>query len=253
MILSRLSTALRTQNWMLLILELLIVIGGVFIGIQAANWNSDRHERGLEREYLSRILDDLNQDARSLELNIGYWEQVAAFGDTALAYAESGRASGGWPVLIAFYQASQYNPYAARSTAFSELQSSGNLRLITDAALRDALARYYDVSLSRRGALYDYNPAYRERVRGIVPIAIQRYIWADCYEFGLGAEGFVNCPSPVPEEAAAALVNQLADNEPLLEQLRFWVVNLEITLDLAESEIATTRNLVEQVSAELTE
>ena len=45
MILRRLTANLRAQNWTSVAIELAIVIVGVFIGVQAANWNQARQER----------------------------------------------------------------------------------------------------------------------------------------------------------------------------------------------------------------
>lgn len=47
MIHKRLTANLRAQNWTAIVLELIIVIVGVFIGTQVSNWNAQRLE---ERE-----------------------------------------------------------------------------------------------------------------------------------------------------------------------------------------------------------
>ena len=39
MILRRLTTNLRAQNWTAIAIDFLIVVLGVFLGIQASNWN----------------------------------------------------------------------------------------------------------------------------------------------------------------------------------------------------------------------
>ena len=39
MILRRVATALREQNWSTITIEFLLLVVGVFLGIQAANWN----------------------------------------------------------------------------------------------------------------------------------------------------------------------------------------------------------------------
>ncbi len=59
MILRRIATHLRAQNWTTVVIELAIVIGGVFIGIQAANWNQQRQERNHTRLLLSQVQVEL--------------------------------------------------------------------------------------------------------------------------------------------------------------------------------------------------
>jgi hypothetical protein len=44
MILRRLTNAIRNQDWFTVVIETLIVVFGVFMGIQVANWNAERLE-----------------------------------------------------------------------------------------------------------------------------------------------------------------------------------------------------------------
>ena len=48
MILRRLIEHVRAQNWTAVALDFVIVVMGVFIGIQVANWNGERAERRQE-------------------------------------------------------------------------------------------------------------------------------------------------------------------------------------------------------------
>lgn len=42
MIFRRFAGSLRRQDWTAVVVELVVVVLGVFIGLQAANWNEDR-------------------------------------------------------------------------------------------------------------------------------------------------------------------------------------------------------------------
>ena len=59
MILSRLSQSLNEQNWTAIAVEFVLLVAGVFLGIQVANWNEARVERELVRGHLSEIAEDL--------------------------------------------------------------------------------------------------------------------------------------------------------------------------------------------------
>ena len=59
MILRRMAANLRAQNWIGVAIELAIVIVGVFIGLQAANWNQDRQQRKDTRLLLSQLQVEL--------------------------------------------------------------------------------------------------------------------------------------------------------------------------------------------------
>lgn len=60
MILRRLSQSLKEQNWTAIAVEFVLLVAGVFLGIQVANWNETRIERELVRGHLSEIAQDLN-------------------------------------------------------------------------------------------------------------------------------------------------------------------------------------------------
>jgi len=60
MLLRRLSQSLKEQNWTAIAVELVLLVAGVFLGIQAANWNETRIERDLVRGHLSEIAQDLH-------------------------------------------------------------------------------------------------------------------------------------------------------------------------------------------------
>jgi hypothetical protein len=45
MILQRLATSIRKQDWFTVVIETLIVMFGAFLGLQVNNWNQARFER----------------------------------------------------------------------------------------------------------------------------------------------------------------------------------------------------------------
>jgi hypothetical protein len=67
MIQRRLGDRLKQQDWVAVAIELSLVIVGVFLGIQVANWNDQRRERALERAYVARIGQDVRSDVAELD------------------------------------------------------------------------------------------------------------------------------------------------------------------------------------------
>lgn len=57
----RLLENLRRQDWTAVVIDFVIVVVGVFIGIQVANWNEARRERELVRRHLSEVAEDLRK------------------------------------------------------------------------------------------------------------------------------------------------------------------------------------------------
>jgi cbb3-type cytochrome oxidase subunit 3 len=67
MILQRLGARLRQQDWTAVTIELVLVMAGVFLGIQMSNWNERRKERATEAAYLARIAQDARRDVAQLD------------------------------------------------------------------------------------------------------------------------------------------------------------------------------------------
>lgn len=67
MIQRRMSERLKQQDWVAVTIELVLLILGVFLGIQVANWNELRKERALEATYLARIAQDIRSDVAQLD------------------------------------------------------------------------------------------------------------------------------------------------------------------------------------------
>ena len=63
MILRRVATALREQNWSTITIEFLLLVVGVFLGIQAANWNQARVTQQRAAEFTERLRADLLGEA----------------------------------------------------------------------------------------------------------------------------------------------------------------------------------------------
>lgn len=62
MILRSVMKHVKEQNWIAVAIDFVIVVVGVFIGIQVANWNDARPERDLEVLYLQKLESALARD-----------------------------------------------------------------------------------------------------------------------------------------------------------------------------------------------
>ena len=69
MILQKLADGIRQQNWFTVFLEILIVVVGIFIGLQVDGWSELRQDRRDEQHYLNRLHDEiLNAEKLSARL-----------------------------------------------------------------------------------------------------------------------------------------------------------------------------------------
>jgi len=163
-ILRRFSQSLKEQNWTAIGIEFVLLVLGVFLGIQVANWNETRRERTLEAEYVGRLQRDFRAIDARLAINLARWENTAAAPSRLINDMESFRERGIWPrdkagVLRDLDATMGSRIPAPRAASYVELLSAGRLGLLRDSRLREALADYdtqagftlkaYDVLIQR--------------------------------------------------------------------------------------------------------
>ena len=73
MILRRVIQHVKKQEWTAIWIDLVIVVVGVFIGIQVSNWNAARADDVRAKAYLERIKDNLNTDLQAIKRREVFW------------------------------------------------------------------------------------------------------------------------------------------------------------------------------------
>ena len=178
-VLRRLSKRLRNHDWLAVLFDLAIVVGGVFLGIQAANWNAARQSEVEERRYYAQLSDDLRTDVNTLRTAVERSrihdraaENVLAALDKGLpATADYGR------LAIDFHKAGfLFVPQPARRS-YDELISTGNLGILRNDSAKRALASYYESFASSRqwdALLREQQSDYWRASAGVVPRHVLR-------------------------------------------------------------------------------
>lgn len=67
MILRRFARSLKQQDWTAIAVEFVLLVSGVFLGIQVSNWNAARIDRALEATYLSSLAADIRGDVVEID------------------------------------------------------------------------------------------------------------------------------------------------------------------------------------------
>jgi hypothetical protein len=242
---------LRTHDWTAAAIELVIVVVGILIALEVSNWNQGRLDRARADSYLRRIQADLVADGRNAGTTLAFWNQVSGYGRAAIAHGENDQLADGsaWRTVLAYYQASQTMPFVASEDAFSEMRSAGDLGLITDERLRSQLEDYYSMSgVGAQSIIRQQDPAYRKQIRGLTPWPVQQYIWSHCFrETTYATQEFVDCPSPISEQAAAAILSGFKADPSVRDNLRTWMS----TLRVSEIVLDNNRRAEQQLAAEV--
>lgn len=173
MLLRKLSESIRTQDWFAVIIEVLVVVVGIFLALQVDAWNEARQDRLLEQRYLQRLDAELANDIEAMEFGLELaWDRhdmgrmlLAALEDPSIARDDPSRfvtaiETAGWTFLPPINDAT-----------FEEIKFSGNLSIIRNEELRQSLSAYY--KLIERNEQWDYmreanQIAYTETSVGIL-------------------------------------------------------------------------------------
>jgi hypothetical protein len=138
MILRRIAIELRDQNWVTVIIELLVVVVGIFLGLQADAWNEARNDRQKEQFHLGQLMTDAELNASELgdlaahhaRLAEGLTFAIGALKRGQLKPDETERFKSA--VLTMF----QYPPALINTGAYDALLQSGDFSTIRDPDLR---------------------------------------------------------------------------------------------------------------------
>lgn len=141
MILRRLGEAIAEQNWFVVIIEILIVVVGIFIGLQVDGWNEARKDRSDEQKYLQQLhtdvllVEELSSRVRSRRLD--RLETVSAASDVLFNRVDRDTLTEEECITIA--SANFFNISAQGLPSLEELIGTGRLGIIQDTKLRSAL------------------------------------------------------------------------------------------------------------------
>ena len=142
MILRRITEHVKAQNWTAVALDFVIVVVGVFIGIQVANWNDARNDRSDEAVFLTDLHNDIlrvsQQSARTKAIRFKQADDLESA--TSLIFSETPERELTQRECEAV--AYSFTTYVGRSRLPSliQLQTAGRTGIITDRALARELA-----------------------------------------------------------------------------------------------------------------
>ena len=142
MLLRRITEHVKAQNWTAVALDFFIVVIGVFIGIQVANWNDARKDRADEAIFLQELHNDIlrasQQSVRSETLRFQGARNLESAVNLIFSDAPQREINPEECVAVAY----SFATYVGRSRLPSliQLQTAGRTGIITDRTLARELA-----------------------------------------------------------------------------------------------------------------
>jgi len=140
-ILRRVIEHVKAQNWTAVGIDFVIVVVGVFIGIQVSNWNAARADRAAEAQYLVRLQEELELTAARLDADLGWQRDNAQrlrFVLESLRRCELAKADQD-EFALGLFVAGKLDPPMLVDSTLEELKSSGRMNIIQDDELRSGL------------------------------------------------------------------------------------------------------------------
>jgi hypothetical protein len=169
------------HNWFSVVIDLAIVVIGVFLGMQANNWNEDRLDHNRGEQYRQRLIEDLEANEEDFRQRAVYYRQVHDLGYAALQDLRRPESADPVAFLLQSFKAANILPRSTQRATYQEILSAGAMGLIGDQSVRRRVMTYY-AGLDMTDRLTTTVPSYRERVRSIMPYEIQQTIQTDCPE-----------------------------------------------------------------------
>ena len=170
MFLKRLAKTLHEQDWASFVIEFLIVLLGVFLALQAEDWNQERKDRNLEEAYISRLIDEARTNIDILAQHEQIFEEKVEF-ILALPNLPLNKAFQQDPLEFMFQL--DYSTYVGipnlRAETYQELESSGRLTLLRNSELRSAIAGIINDYRSTQMVFTDQIGDYRRLLFQSVP------------------------------------------------------------------------------------
>jgi hypothetical protein len=168
--LRRIGAAIRARDWVAVAIEFMIVVLGIFVALQAEDWNQGRRDRQLEQEYISRLIDETVANLAILAQHEQIYEDkvhfIIALPDLTLVESLQRDAHA---FLSQLDNSSYVQIPDLRSETYRELESSGRLLLLRDSQLRSAIASNLNDYRSTRPVFVEPIGEYRRMLFETLP------------------------------------------------------------------------------------
>ncbi|PKG96828.1 hypothetical protein [Paraglaciecola sp. MB-3u-78] len=239
MLLKNVIKDIQRHNWFAVFLDFAVVVIGILVAMQLADWEENKNESKITEEYTLLLMEDLKADQRSAKNAENYYFQVQQFGKNALTLWANSQGLSPEQLVVSFYQASNIFANNSTSGTYDSLASTGRLGLIGGPQLASTLSNYYARALD---SLIYSSPPYRMEVRGILPPDVQDLIRQNCVK--LTIEGTLNevlsdtCDIGLNTKEAQSILSDLKEHPKIAFYLR-----QKIALDALATEVLKLQSI----------
>jgi len=176
LILSRLFKSIKSQDWLAVSLELLILILGIYLGFQVTEWQNERQKHQAEAQLLSRLVEDLQNLKQSNQKIIDSHSQQLDNFEKAINFAKSSNA---WEQEFAIWRKQiepvmGYDDPVVELPVYEEIVATAQLSMLKNPELRTQLTRFKhqlnSVNESNQSVSILYGQAYQQAYYQLIDI-----------------------------------------------------------------------------------
>ena len=248
MIFRRIKAHIENENWFAVFIDFLIVVFGLFIGLQVNNWNENRKNVEIANSYIDRIETDLATQVTYFRHVSDYFIATREHAIAALAGYQKPAEELDLKFLINLYQASQTLSITNRSGTYDELLATGRIDLISSTQTRTMLNHYYESSRAREHTfkINTFVP-YRKIARMHLDETFQLEIRKHCDDvYTISDENYYylelpdKCDISIPEEIVKREIIKILANDEVRQELRYQLTSLDSLINSIKNGIQTT-------------
>ena len=245
MIFRRVKAHIENENWFAVFIDFLIVVVGVFIGIQVANWNEARADKIQETAILSQLNEEFTviKDAieKQNQIRKGY---AAALKSLVVGLEQSGPIPEENVIKKALMAARSTGRRPAQSAAYLQLTANGNLARLSNEDLKQALIKYH-ARLERDAFIF---PELMRQV--VLEMSSNAFV-----EYDIGARVATGASIDTDAEAEKLRINEIRfyDFEGLREyEQRYETLYImhAALVDTDQTQLELVNEILKQVSQE---
>lgn len=142
MIIQRIAKGIRDQDWFVVTIEIMIVVVGIFIGLQVTEWNEGRKERAAIISTYQDLIRDFDAIHEHADTAVIYHRDVTNSLREMLRYIRGEDDTNNSVVLEALARGDTSYTSSSPSKTYRSLVATGKMQHISSKALRDALTEY---------------------------------------------------------------------------------------------------------------
>ena len=237
MVIRRIREHVTAHNWFAVMVDVAIVVAGVFLGTQVNNWNEERIERERAADYRTRLIGELDFNARQYAVQTAYYRRARAYGLKALDALNGSRPLSDRDFVIAAYQLTQTDTTGTKTGVYDEMTSRGLSDRLGDEETQQVASDFYltaEVSQRTNETILPYRTLLRE----VLPYATQLRIREACGDRNVfykqrlvGVTTVSPCPLTIPSAEVAKAAAAVRAATGLELQMTRYVASLDEKID----------------------